>query len=146
MEKPVDVDALQPDSITADFVPHRRDSFASVEIDGEGLLFDEVRGTWHFLNPIAQVIWNCCDGTGSVGEIARDMSQFFGEELEVVLAGVLDTVRQFGQQGLLEGVEPVVHQSFNHDHDEHDHDHDELDHDHEEGGDEPRFIPVPDSA
>ncbi|NND02275.1 MAG: PqqD family protein [Acidimicrobiia bacterium] len=137
---------VHPDSIDSSFVPQRGSALASIEIDNEGLLFDEDSGTWHFLNPMAQVIWSCCDGTGSVEEISRDISEIFGEEYDTVLSGVLDTVRRFGEQGLLGGVEQTATAGHSHDHD-HDHD-DDHDHDHGEAADanKPRFLPVPPSS
>jgi len=141
----VEEELLQPDSIEADYKPTHRASLASIEIDGEGLLFDEDRGAWHFLNPVAQLIWSFCDGTGSIEEIARDMADAFGEDYDTVVTGVVETVRQLGHQGLLEGVEQTATTAHGHDH-EHDHDHD---HD-EEGGpadaNAPRFVPVPPSS
>ncbi len=144
---------LQPDDLTTDFVPKRRESVASIEIENEGIVFDEDRGSWHHMNPIARVIWDCCDGTGTVEEIARDISEVFEEDLDTVRESVLDTLRQFGQQGILEGVEPAAPQHG----DGHTHDHGENGHTHDHGADEavrevievagqPRFLGVPPSS
>lgn len=149
---------IQPDEITADFVPERRESVASIEIETESLVFDEDRGSWHYLNPMARVIWDCCDGTGTVEEIARDISEVFEANLDTVRESVLETLRQFGDQGLLEGVEQTVQPDAHghvHDHDE-DEDGDGRDHDtiqitekpSAEGPsvEEPRFLAVPPSS
>ena len=140
---------IQPDEITADFVPERRESLASIEIETEGLVFDEDQGSWHYLNPIARVIWDCCDGTGTVEEIARDISEVFQQDLDTVRESVLETLRQFGQQGLLEGVEQTVQQhghGHEHDHDEDEHDHETIQITDEPPVEEPRFLAVPPSS
>ena len=142
---------LQPGDLTADFVPKRRESVASIEIENEGIVFNEDRESWHHLNPMARVIWDCCDGTGTVEEIARDISEIFEEDLETVRETVLDMLRRFGQQGILEGVEPDAPQ---HGENGHTHDHGENGHTHDHGDDDavievagqPRFLGVPPSS
>ena len=122
--------------IETTFVPVGRRSAQVIELDGQGLLFDNDLRTWMVLNPTALVIWRCLDGTGTVTEIADDMSTAFGTEQEVVRMHVLQVVRAFGRQGLLEGVAPL---NGHHGHDENE----------EEAGagqtrqDEPLFLHVP---
>ena len=142
---------IQPDEITADFVPETRETLASIEIETEGLVFDEDIGSWHYLNPIARVIWDCCDGTGTVDEIARDISEVFQQDFDIVRESVLETLRQFGQQGLLEGVEQTIfphghRNAHNHDEDEHDHEHETIQITEKPPVEEPRFLAVPPSS
>ena len=132
--------------MTADFVPRQRAGLSAIEIEGEGLVFDEEGGSWHYLNPIGWVLWQCCDGSGTIEEISRDISEVFEEDLETVRDNVIDTLRRVGRQGLLEGVEGG---SSGHDHGHgHDHDHpeDEAEPHDPEIADQPRFIAVPPSS
>ncbi len=139
LEVRVSSELLEPDSIEPDFVPVQRDVLSSVEIDGEGLLFDEDRGAWHYLNPLAQIVWSCCDGSGTVAEISADMSDVFNEDYETVLGGVLNSIRQLGRNGLLAGVAgPEIPANHSHDHSHEDSS--------SEDGHEPRFLPVPASS
>ncbi len=140
---------IQPDEITADFKPKTRETLASIEIENEGLVFDEDAGSWHYLNPMARVIWDCCDGTGTVEEIARDISEVFQQDFDTVRESVLEALRQFGQQGLLEGVEQTVQphgHGHAHDHDEDEHDHEMIQITEEPPAEEPRFLAVPPSS
>jgi hypothetical protein len=140
---------VQPGEIGIDFIPERRASLASIEIEGEGLVFDEDGGSWHHLNTIAQLIWNCCDGSGTIAEIAVDISDIFGEEPKTVRQSVLETVRQFGQQGLLESVEPNESGHSQHAHGHaplHDHLGEVQDADGQRKGPEPKFLAVPPSS
>ena len=58
----------------------------------------------HVLNPTAAIVWQCLDGTGSVGEIVGDIADVFERDHDEVRDAVLEVVRRFGRQGLLEGV------------------------------------------
>jgi hypothetical protein len=147
----VSEEAVYPDAIDGTFVPLARRAVASVELEGEGLLYDEERGSWHLLSPTAMVIWQCCDGSGTLDELARDLAEAYRTDLETVRADTLDSVRQLGHDGLLEGVqgdEPELDTPHAHDH-HHDHDHhnDEMDQPGtHQPGDGPRFLPVPPSG
>lgn len=133
---------IQPDEITTEFVPRQRKGVAAVEIEGEGLVYDEASNAWHLLNPTGYVVWLCCDGSGTVEEIARDVSEVFQQDIGAVRSGVLDAVRELGRQGLLEGVSGAHHQ--------HGSGHEGHDHGDEEGserpGESPRFLPNPAST
>jgi hypothetical protein len=97
---------IQPKSIRPTFVPQQRDEVASVEVDGEAVLYDERVGSLHVLNVTAALLWQCFDGTGSIDDIAADMADAFGTDPSVVRKDVLKITRQLGRQGLLAGVAP----------------------------------------
>ena len=96
MEPPVSL-------IDASFVPVVSPSVSSVDLDGETVLYNDATGSLHALNTTATIIWACCDGCGSVGEIASDVSEEFGIDREQVLADVIDTLNGFARLGLLAG-------------------------------------------
>ena len=98
-------------SIQADFVPIGRRSARVIELDGHGLLHDDLIRRWMVLNPTAYGLWQCLDGSGSVAEIAEDMSAVFGQERELVEKHVLAMVQNLARQGMLEGIAPLVGQS-----------------------------------
>ena len=95
-------------SIQADFVPISRRSVRLIELDGHGVIHDEHIRRWMVLNPTAYALWQCLDGSGSVAEIAEDMSEVFGQERDTVLKHVLIMVQNLARQGMLEGIAPQV--------------------------------------
>jgi hypothetical protein len=49
----------------------RRDGLVVEELPDEVLIYDTERHKAHCLNPTAALVWKCCDGRNSVGEISR---------------------------------------------------------------------------
>jgi hypothetical protein len=98
-----------PDAVGGDFVPRRR-PVASVELDGELVLYSESEGVlggpggMERLNPTAAAIWSCFDGSGTIDEIASDVAEVFGIERAVALSSVIELTRQLGAAGLIEGI------------------------------------------
>jgi Coenzyme PQQ synthesis protein D (PqqD) len=88
------------------FVPRARASIASVEVDGEGVLFDEATGAMHLLSPTATVLFACFDGTGTIDEIVADLAEVYAAPVDVVRADVIEATGRMAEQGLLEGVGP----------------------------------------
>jgi hypothetical protein len=95
---------VDPDAIDADFVATQHAAVTGVEIDGEAVLYHADAGTVHVLNPTATLLWKCLDGELDLGGLAADVADVFEADLATVLADVLDTVRAFGRQGLLDSV------------------------------------------
>ena len=95
-------------SIKADFVPIGRRSANLIELDGHALLHDDGVRRWIVLNPTAYALWQCLDGSGTVAEIAEDMSAVFGQERDFVEKHVLSIVQNLGKKGMLEGIAPEV--------------------------------------
>jgi Coenzyme PQQ synthesis protein D (PqqD) len=96
-----------PGDIQLSSAPAGRRTARLIELDGHALLYDDGLRHWVVLNPTAHALWRCLDGSGTVAEIADDLSAAFGAEPETVQEQVLHMVRVLGQQGLLEGVVPV---------------------------------------
>lgn len=95
---------LDPERIDRTFVPVARADVSIAERDGEMVLIDAVTGTVHVLNPTAAIVWQCLDGSGSIAQIVADISDVFERGVDEVTDNVLEVVRRFGRQGLLEGV------------------------------------------
>ncbi|MGH9073406.1 MAG: HPr-rel-A system PqqD family peptide chaperone, partial [Acidimicrobiales bacterium] len=91
-------------SIDGSFVAVAKPSVASVELDGEGVLYDEEAGASHLLNATATAVWSCLDGSGTLDEIAAELADAFGADAQTVRHDVIALVQQFGRQGLLVGI------------------------------------------
>lgn len=97
---------IDPEAISMAFTPIPDSGVIGVEVDGEAVLYHEHALTVHALNPTATVIWNCLDGEVSVGELCDDLAAAFSIQVETLQGDVVEAVREFGRQGLLEGVLP----------------------------------------
>ncbi|HEX6208555.1 MAG TPA: PqqD family protein [Actinomycetota bacterium] len=100
---------LQPKDVEPEAAPRPRATVAHVEIDGEGVLYDEVSNQIHLLNPIATLIWSGLDGRTTLEELSAELSDAFGADLARVRFDVLEAVRGFAEQDLLEdeGAPPI---------------------------------------
>ena len=90
---------LGPDS-----VPRRAPSTHTVEIDGEAIVLDEHQNRLHLLNASATIVWTCCDGSGTLAEIADDLADAVGTPREQLVAELVALARTLGAEGLLDGV------------------------------------------
>jgi PqqD family protein of HPr-rel-A system len=88
--------------------PARGSWVATVELDGEAVLFDETSGSLHLLDPVATVIWNRLDGGATVDALAADLSEVFAADRHRVRDDLVTFVRELDHQHLLEGA-PVDH-------------------------------------
>lgn len=95
---------LTSPAVTSSFVPRGRPRCSSVELDGDVILVDNDSGAVHLLNPTAKIIWSCFDGSGSIADIARDLSEVFAVDLDAVTQAVVDLARRLGEHGLLQDV------------------------------------------
>ena len=94
----------KPEDIDASFAPIPRESAVSYRFDDEVLIVDDRTGRIHVLNSIAAIVWECFDGTVTLGELAPELAEVFETPLEVVTADILAMTRQLGELGLLAGV------------------------------------------
>jgi len=92
------------DQIGPDFVAHPRREVVTVEIDGDAVVYDELRETTHLLNPTGAIVWRLLDGETRLDELSADLAEVFGVGVEEVLADVVALVHELGQRGLLEHV------------------------------------------
>lgn len=91
-------------SIGPDDRPARAAHVAWVELDGEAVLYDEETEALHVLNPTATVVWSVLDGEVSLAELAGELAEAYGLEIDEVTGQVVDLTRQLGGQGLLDGI------------------------------------------
>ena len=90
-----------PAQVNGSLVPHVPESVAWAEVDGETVLYDEVQKKVHVLSPTATLVWSGIDGRTSLQQIARDLSQSFGEALPVVSSDVLELACDLMERGLI---------------------------------------------
>jgi len=81
--------------------PVRMDTVNVHELDGEALIFDPGTGDTHRLNETALLIWNCCDGTHDVTEIARALAEVYEVSAEEARDHVDRILKDFDDRGLL---------------------------------------------
>jgi hypothetical protein len=93
-------------AIDPPFVPVPAPSVVGVELDGEAVLLEEEAGTLHVLSPTATLVWNLLDGRSDVATIVSDLVAVFEVPQGQMQDDVLLAVREFGRQGLLQGVRP----------------------------------------
>jgi len=75
---------------------------AWIEIDGEGVLFDERSGALHVLNPMGMLLWQCLDGSATLSEIAADCAAVFDVDLARARRQVLELARDLSELGLID--------------------------------------------
>ena len=82
-------------------VPNQRpvEAFAS---DGESLLYSARRDEASALNRTATEIWALCDGTRTIGAIARALGQRYGVDEAYLLADVMAVVTTLRARGLVD--------------------------------------------
>jgi hypothetical protein len=83
--------------------PKLRDDIALVEMDSEVVIYDRAEDGLYHMNPSAGIVLQLCDGTGTIDEIARDISEVGGMPFDEVLEQVDGIVRHFEGIGVLEG-------------------------------------------
>jgi PqqD family protein of HPr-rel-A system len=90
--------------IGPDFVAHPRREVVTAEIDGDAVIYDELLGATHLLNPTAAIVWGLLDGETRLDELSADLAEAFGVDVGEVLADVVMIVGELGRRGLLEDV------------------------------------------
>ena len=70
---------------------------------GDGfILFDDASSLVHHLNPSATLIWQLCDGTGSVADLARDIAAEYELDEPTIRGQVADVIAEFDALELVE--------------------------------------------
>ena len=87
--------------------PKARTDLPTVELDGELVIYDEHGKGLHHLNPTATVVYRCFDGQSTVREITDDIAEVSGLPPDRVERQVRRLLKDFREQGLIEGL-PIV--------------------------------------
>ncbi len=95
---------LHPESLIGTHTgdsPRRVGRVVQHEIDGEIVLYDPKRNRVHTLNPTAAVIWQLCDGSRTVDQLAEDMAIMYDMDQVVVKRDLIQVLEDFGKAHLL---------------------------------------------
>lgn len=98
-------DMRPPSSISGSDRPRPGDNVTTEVLDGEAVIHVEGKPGLHVLNLTASLIWQNLDGRRTLDELAASLSQLAGEPFDTVQRDVLEAVRDFGDNGLLQGIE-----------------------------------------
>ena len=73
-------------------------------MDDEVLVYDPVVDRTHRLNVSATLIWELCDGTRSLEDIARVLTEQFEVEFDTALQDARTVLEQLKEEQLLTGI------------------------------------------
>jgi PqqD family protein of HPr-rel-A system len=96
--------------------PKVRPELSLVQIDGEAVLYDPENIDLHHLNPSAALIFQLCDGSGTVKELAQDIADELGLPHDETLRQVRRVVKSFKYSGILTGKRPLPPARHTHTH------------------------------
>jgi peroxiredoxin len=99
-----EAEGIAAEEIDASFVPRLRPEVAALEVEGEAVLHVEGTHDLHWLNGTASIVASFFDGSTTLDEAIRDLSDAFHTDPEVVGNDVLEITREVGRAGLLDGV------------------------------------------
>jgi hypothetical protein len=86
--------------------PRARADLTVVELDGEAVIYDEMNGDLHRLNPTATLVFSLLDGSATLDELAGDIAHAYGMPVEEVAVQVRELADQLAGSHLLVGTEP----------------------------------------
>ena len=82
-------------------VPVVREDLQYRELDDGGVVYDTTSERIHTLNLTAAFIWNCCDGSHTLSQIASELCQPANVTLQKSLEDVREAITHFQKEGLL---------------------------------------------
>lgn len=89
------------------WMPVRRGG-ASVELDDNVALYDELGQLLILLNASAAAVWERCDGATTLDAMARELATAHGADAAVVAEDVRQTVGKLAELGLLVEAAPAA--------------------------------------
>jgi hypothetical protein len=95
---------IRPEEVNDQTVPVPSSHVGRVPVDDDGLLVDEEAGRAYPVNATASLLWTLLDGTSPLSDLVDDMSAAFGAPRPDVAGSVHQSVRTFGELGLLRNV------------------------------------------
>ena len=81
--------------------PQMRSDLTLVELDQEAVVYDPISGLVHYLNPMASLLLQLCDGTATVKETTTDLAEANEVEPDVIAADIRTLIKQFRNAGLV---------------------------------------------
>jgi len=95
---------IEADQIDEAFVATCTTQAVAVAVEGESVIYHKALETIHVLNPPAAVVWWALDGERDIRTIALQLAEAFSIDPQTMIGQVSGIIREFGSQGLLEGV------------------------------------------
>jgi len=83
------------------YLPSVRDDVQYRELEDGGVIYDTESERIHTLNLTAAYIWNCCDGSRTVSDIASELHRHVSVSPEQALNDVLHAITYFKGERLL---------------------------------------------
>jgi peroxiredoxin len=103
---------IEAEAIDGAFVPRAQPDVALVAVGHEIVLGRIAEGTPYLqtcaLNESGSIVWQCFDGSGTIDEIAADIADVFGADIEAVRDDIGALAREVGSAGFLVGVRESV--------------------------------------
>jgi len=84
------------------YTPVQRETVSVEEVDDGLVLIDTVTDEVHLLNGTAALIWEFCDGSHSIEDIAGEIQDVFEKDLPGISRDIHDLVASLKMKGLLE--------------------------------------------
>ncbi|MGH2784267.1 MAG: PqqD family protein [Actinomycetota bacterium] len=81
--------------------PTTREDLTSIELDGEIVVYDEVTGALHHLNPSASIVMSLCDGTLSIEDMALAISEVVDVPVADLIVQVRSAIERLAEAGLI---------------------------------------------
>jgi PqqD family protein of HPr-rel-A system len=91
-----------PISLPPDYVPVRSADVLELDMEDGLIVYDRGSSLVHHLNPSARIVWQLCDGSTSIGELASDIAAQYGLGGEQVTAQVSGLFAELEALGLIE--------------------------------------------
>jgi hypothetical protein len=83
-------------------VPQVRPDLRLEDLGNELLVYDELHRQYHLLNSTARLVWQLCDGTRGLAEIAAEVAEHYPTiPDERIRADVETTLAAFGDKELI---------------------------------------------
>ncbi len=92
-----------------DVTPVRREDLVLEELDGEAILYDPRYGAVHRFNAVTLFVWDLCDGSRTITDIAQRLTKLCEFNPVEALDGVLRVIAELSTLDLVQGapVEPM---------------------------------------
>lgn len=88
--------------------PRQRPGLLVRVVDGETVVLDRIQGLIHRLNGSASLIWERCNGDGSMSEIAAAVTSAFHVDFKTAELGVMAAVQRLAELRLLDDVDLIA--------------------------------------
>ena len=82
--------------------PKVRSDLTVVELEGEAVIYDDTVRQVHYLNRTATIVFNLCDGSSTVKELAGDIADALSLQPREVESQVRTLIRSFREAGFLD--------------------------------------------